>query len=290
MASLSVKFLAPSLQIHHANKLPNKTTSRLHATPPQTVAASPPPEIDAARLEPRVEERDGYFVLKEKFRQGINPRQNWQIRGVVLPDVPEILRGLEQVGLTSLQSGMDNVRNPVGNPVAGIDPEEIVDTRPYNDLLSQLITANSRGNPAFSNLPRKWNVCVVGSHDLYEHPHINDLAYMPAMKDGRFGFNLLVGGFFSAKRCAEAIPLDAWVPADDIFPVCKAILEAFRDLGARGNRQKARMMWLIDELVSSELKRTQTSYAACHIFLTILMLSVSHMYQMEQSGVAITYN
>nr|GLL47306.1 ferredoxin--nitrite reductase, chloroplastic-like [Ipomoea trifida] len=343
MASLSVKFLAPSLQIHHANKLPAKTT-RLHATPPQTVAASPPPEIDAARLEPRVEERDGYFVLKEKFRQGINPqekvkiekepmtlfmengieelantpfeeieqskltkddidvrlkwlglfhrrkhhygrfmmrlklpngittsaqtrylasvirkygkegcadittRQNWQIRGVVLPDVPEILRGLEQVGLTSLQSGMDNVRNAVGNPVAGIDPEEIVDTRPYNNLLSQLITANSRGNPAFSNLPRKWNVCVVGSHDLYEHPHINDLAYMPAMKDGRLGFNLLVGGFFSAKRCAEAIPLDAWVPADDIFPVCKAILEAFRDLGARGNRQKARMMWLIDEL------------------------------------------
>lgn len=98
--------------------------------------------------------------------------------------------------------------------------------------------------------PRKWNACVVGSHDLYEHPHINDLAYMPAMKDGRFGFNLLVGGFFSAKRCAEAIPLDAWVSDDDVVPVCGAILEAFRDLGFRGNRQKCRMMWLIDELVS----------------------------------------
>nr|GMD68178.1 ferredoxin--nitrite reductase, chloroplastic-like [Ipomoea batatas] len=61
MASLSVKFLAPSLQIHPANKLPK--TTRLHATPPQTVAASPPSEINAARLEPRVEERDGYFVL-----------------------------------------------------------------------------------------------------------------------------------------------------------------------------------------------------------------------------------
>nr|GLL49059.1 ferredoxin--nitrite reductase, chloroplastic-like [Ipomoea trifida] len=187
----AVKFLAPSLQIHPANKLPK--TTRLHATPPQTVAASPPPEIDVARLEPRVEERDGYFVLKEKFRQGITTRQNWQIRGVVLPDVPEILRGLEQVGLTSLQSGMDNVRNPVGNPVAGIDLEEIVDTRPYNNMLSQFITANSRGNHAFSNLPMKWNVCVVGSHDLYEHPQINDLAYMPAMKDEHFGFNLLVG-------------------------------------------------------------------------------------------------
>ncbi|KAF3636525.1 Ferredoxin--nitrite reductase, chloroplastic [Capsicum annuum] len=344
MASFSIRFLAPSLP-NPTRFSKTTTTLKLNATPsPQTVAAPPSPEVAAERLEPRVEEKDGYWILKEKFRQGINPqekvkidkepmklfmengieelakipieeidqsklskddidvrlkwlglfhrrknqygrfmmrlklpngvttsaqtrylasvirkygeegcadittRQNWQIRGVVLPDVPEIIKGLAEVGLTSLQSGMDNVRNAVGNPLAGIDPEEIVDTRPYTNLLSQFITGNARGNPAVSNLPRKWNPCVVGSHDLYEHPHINDLAYMPATKDGRFGFNLLVGGFFSAKRCDEAIPLDAWVPADDVVPVCKAMLEAFRDLGFRGNRQKCRMMWLIDEL------------------------------------------
>lgn len=106
--------------------------------------------------------------------------------------------------------------------------------------------------------PRKWNVCVVGSHDLFEHPHINDLAYMPANKDGRFGFNLLVGGFFSPKRCAEAVPLDAWVSSDDVIPLCKAVLEAYRDLGTRGNRQRTRMMWLIDELVSDLFLSNQT--------------------------------
>lgn len=74
---------------------------------------------------------------------------------------------------------------------------------------------------------------------------------MPAVKDGEFGFNLLVGGFISPKRWAEALPLDAWVAGDDVVPACKAILEAYRDLGFRGNRQKTRMMWLIDELVSS---------------------------------------
>uniref|UniRef100_A0ACD5W394 Uncharacterized protein n=1 Tax=Avena sativa TaxID=4498 RepID=A0ACD5W394_AVESA len=178
----------------------------------------------------------------------VTTRQNWQIRGVTLPDVPEILDGLRSVGLTSLQSGMDNVRNPVGNPLAGIDPDEIVDTRPYTNLLSSYITNNSEGNLDITNLPRKWNVCVIGTHDLFEHPHINDLAYMPAEKDGKFGFNLLVGGFISPKRWGEALPLDAWVPGDDIIPVCKAVLEAYRDLGTRGNRQKTRMMWLIDEL------------------------------------------
>ena len=91
-------------------------------------------------------------------------------------------------------------------------------------------------------------MCVIGSHDLYEHPHINDLAYMPATKDGKFGSNLLVGGFFSPKRCTEAVPLDAWVSTEDMIPVCKAILEAYRDLGFRENRQKTRM---IDELVSN---------------------------------------
>ncbi|XP_052161750.1 ferredoxin--nitrite reductase, chloroplastic isoform X1 [Oryza glaberrima] len=197
----------------------------------------------------------------------VTTRQNWQIRGVTLPDVPAILDGLNAVGLTSLQSGMDNVRNPVGNPLAGIDPDEIVDTRSYTNLLSSYITSNFQGNPTITNLPRKWNVCVIGSHDLYEHPHINDLAYMPAVKGGKFGFNLLVGGFISPKRWEEALPLDAWVPGDDIIPVCKAVLEAYRDLGTRGNRQKTRMMWLIDELVSlhsstplTELRMSQCSY------------------------------
>ncbi|KAE9613604.1 hypothetical protein Lal_00015887 [Lupinus albus] len=339
MSSFSIPFLTPPCS---SNTISSRPKICLYATPALSpIVAS---ELDASRLEPRVEEKDGYWVLKEKYRVGINPqekvklekepmalfmeggidelammsfeeidsskltkddidvrlkwlglfhrrkhhygrfmmrlklpngvttsaqtrylasvirkygkdgcadvttRQNWQIRGVVLPDVPEILKGLAEVGLNSLQSGMDNVRNPVGNPLAGIDPHEIVDTRPYTNLLSQFITANSRGNPTISNLPRKWNVCVVGSHDLFEHPHINDLAYMPANKNGRFGFNLLVGGFFSPKRCAEALPLDAWVSADDVIPLCKAVLEAYRDLGTRGNRQKTRMMWLIDEL------------------------------------------
>eukprot|EP00897_Mesotaenium_endlicherianum_P004176 jgi/Mesen1/3787/ME000206S02971 len=307
-------------------------------------APSAPTEISADRLVPRVEERDGYWVLKEEYRTSLSPqekikiakepmkffidneleelakrpfeeidsnkdgkddidtrlkwlgffhrrkhaygrfmmrlklpngvttseqtrflagviqkygadgcadvttRQNWQIRGVTLADGPAIIRGLEEVGLTSIQSGMDNVRNAVGNPLAGIDPFEIVDTRPYNQLLNDYIISGGKGNVAVTNLPRKWNVCVIGSHDLFEHPHINDLAYMPAVKDGVFGFNILVGGFFSAKRCAEAVPMDTWVPEGDVVPLCAAILEAFRDLGFRGQRAKTRMMWLIDEL------------------------------------------
>jgi ferredoxin-nitrite reductase len=59
---------------------------------------------------------------------------------------------------------------------------------------------------------------------------------------------VLVGGFFSAKRCAAAIPLNAWVTPDrQVVELSRAILEIFRDHGLRENRQKARLMWLIDE-------------------------------------------
>eukprot|EP00958_Prasinococcus_capsulatus_P024320 scaffold3768_cov376-Prasinococcus_capsulatus_cf.AAC.35 len=178
----------------------------------------------------------------------ITTRQNIQIRGVTLDDAPEILDELENLGLTTKQSGMDNVRNCCGNPLAGLDKEEIIDTRPFNDILNKYITANGKGNGVVANLPRKFNVCVVGSNDLYEHPDINDFALIPAIKDGVVGFNADVGGFYSATRCELAVPLGAWVAKEDIAALLNAVLCTFRDFGSRGGRQKCRLMWLIDEM------------------------------------------
>ena len=73
---------------------------------------------------------------------------------------------------------------------------------------------------------------------------------MPAFKDESqetFGFNVLVGGFFSSKRIAAAIPLDVWVAPEDVVALCEALLIVFRDNGLRENRQKSRLMYLIDE-------------------------------------------
>jgi ferredoxin-nitrite reductase len=178
----------------------------------------------------------------------ITTRQNIQLRGVELKDAPEILRRLEELNLCSLQSGLDNVRNATGNPLAGFDPREIVDTRPYTLAIQDYVTGGGRGNPAIANLGRKWNVCVVGSSDFFEHPDINDLAFIPAEKDGKLGFNLIVGGFISSQRAAESVSLDAWVPENEVVAATHAVLTTFRDYGHRGNRQKCRMMWLIDEM------------------------------------------
>lgn len=200
----------------------------------------------------------------------ITTRQNLQLRGILIEDLPDIFHRLKEVGLTSVQSGMDNVRNITGSPVAGLDADELIDTRELAYQVQDMITNCGEGNPQFSNLPRKFNIAIAGCRDNSVHAEINDIAFVPAYQDGNIGFNVLVGGFFSAKRCEAAIPLNAWASPSDVVDLCKAILTVYRDRGPRANRQKSRLMWLIDELgleqfraqVEQELGRTLLPAAA----------------------------
>jgi ferredoxin-nitrite reductase len=194
----------------------------------------------------------------------ITTRQNLQLRGIRIEDIPDIFDRIKQVGLTSIQSGMDNVRNITGSPVAGLDADELYDTRELVQQVQDMITNSGEGNPEFTNLPRKFNIAIAGCRDNSVHAEINDIAFVPAYKDHTFGFNVLVGGFFSAKRCEAAIPLKAWVEPNRVVELCRAILTVYRDNGLRANRQKARLMWLIDEWGIDQFRETvaaQLSYA-----------------------------
>lgn len=187
----------------------------------------------------------------------ITTRQNLQLRGIRLEDIPDIFHRMQTVGLTSVQSGMDNVRNITASPVAGLDAAELVDVRDLVCQLQDMITNRGQGNPEFTNLPRKFNIAIEGGRDNSVHAEINDIAFVPAYREGHIGFNVWVGGFFSAKRCATAIPLNAWVPPDQaVIQLCRAILEVYRDHGLRANRQKARLMWLIEEWGLEQFRTT----------------------------------
>jgi ferredoxin-nitrite reductase len=184
----------------------------------------------------------------------ITTRQNIQLRGIRIEDLPAIFAQMESVGLTSVQSGMDNVRNITGSPVAGLDADELYDTRAMIQELQDKITNCGAGNPEFTNLPRKFNIAIAGCRDNSVHAEINDLAFVPAYKEGEFGFNILVGGFFSGKRIEPAIPLDGWVKPEEVIAFSLATLRVFRDNGLRVNRTKARLMWLIDEWGVAKLR------------------------------------
>jgi ferredoxin-nitrite reductase len=172
----------------------------------------------------------------------ITTRQNIQLRGLLLEDMPPLLAAMEAVGLTSRQSGHDNPRNITGNPLAGIDPEELVDTRP----LVAAIQARLLADDAPRNLPRKFNIAVGGAPDSFLLH--NDLAFLPAHRDGEQGFTVMVGGFFSAQRNELAIPLGLWLRAEQLPLFSLAVLRHFEQHGNRQARNKSRLMYLVDQL------------------------------------------
>ena len=185
----------------------------------------------------------------------ITTRQNIQLRGVKVEDAPDIFDGLHARNQTSFQSALDSVRNVVGSPLAGIDDQEQVDTRmlcnAVNDLISLDAETGTRGNPQWAHIPRKFNIAISGSRDDFAHTHINDIGLQPCphAETGEMGFNVVLGGYMSIKRVAESIDGKMWIPADrnSVVTLCEAILRIFRDEGERKNRQKARLMWLVED-------------------------------------------
>ena len=178
----------------------------------------------------------------------VTTRANIQLRGIVLEDADEIIQGLSDIGLSSVMSGMDNVRNITGSPIAGIDPHELLDSRPLCHELNAAITNAGRGNVKLANLPRKLNIGISTTRDDFAHCHINDVGLKAVVHPdtGEIGFNVELGGYFSIKRNAMSIDGDTFLSQDQVVPYCLALLEIFRDHGAREDRQKARLMWLVE--------------------------------------------
>ncbi|BAC89498.1 ferredoxin--nitrite reductase [Gloeobacter violaceus] len=177
----------------------------------------------------------------------ITTRQNLEMRGLRIEDSVSIQERLEAVGLTTVQSGMDNVRNIVGSPVAGIDPDELIDVRPLVQQMQDLITEGGRGSFAFSNLPRKFNISITGDRENSAHAEINDIGFIPARREERIGFNVLVGGVLNSQRATPALPLDAFVLPEQVAPLCAAVLRIYSDHGPREARTRARLIYLLED-------------------------------------------
>lgn len=192
----------------------------------------------------------------------ITTRQNIQMRGIKLEDADNIIIGLHSRNQSTLQSALDNVRNVVGSPLAGIDEYELVDTRELTKAINDLVAfdpiTQSYGNPKWGNMPRKFNIAVSGSRDDYAHTHINDIGLQPVAhaKTGVMGFNVVLGGYMSIKRVAESHKMNLWIPSDtnSVVTLCEAILRIFRDESDRKDRQKARLIWLVEQYGIPEFK------------------------------------
>src|SRR5262245_13402460 len=119
----------------------------------------------------------------------VTTRQQIQLRWVTIEQVPSVMARLEAVGLSSLQTGMDNIRGIVGCPATGLTPNELIDTAPIAADFQRIFL----GNRAFTNLPRKFNVAITGCPDNCAGAATQDIARTPAVAGGRAGFKPAAG-------------------------------------------------------------------------------------------------
>lgn len=171
-------------------------------------------------------------------------RQNVQINGPALAEVPEILAELAQVQLHAIQTSGNCIRGITTDHLAGIAADERVDPRPWCELLRQW----SHSHPEFTRLPRKFKLAVSGADEDRALLQVHDLgleAHLDAR--GEVGFRVLVGGGLgrSPMLALELTPSLHW---RHLLTYCEAILRVYDRHGRRDDIHKARLKFLVRTL------------------------------------------
>jgi sulfite reductase (ferredoxin) len=192
--------------------------------------------------------------LADRYATGVGhvtTRQDIQLHFVDLKDVPTIMRGLAEVGLTTREACANTVRNVTACHLAGVCQGEVFDVTPY----AKTVAYHLLRNPLNQSLPRKFKIAFSGCrHDCALTP-IHDIGLLATRgTDGTIGFRMVVGGGLgSAPRIAQL--LRDFTPIDELIPSIEAVIKVFDTLGNRKNRHKARMKFVIEKLGFEEFKR-----------------------------------
>jgi ferredoxin-nitrite reductase len=193
----------------------------------------------------------GVADLAERYGGGyahVTTRANLQIREIEAKNAPATVEAVQDLGLCTRGSGADNIRNVTGSSTAGIDPQELLDTRPYaRDWHFHILNDRS-----LYGLPRKFNVAFDGGGIIPALEDTNDIGFQAvAVKDG-FGlepgvwFRLRLGGLTGHKDFAR--DSGVVVKPAEATKVADAVVRVFIDEGDRSNRAKARLKYVIDRL------------------------------------------
>ena len=171
----------------------------------------------------------------------ITDRQNIQYHWIAIESVPEIWERLAAVGLDTTEACGDSPRGFLGSPVAGVAADEIIDG---SSALAE-IKRRYVGDPAYSNLPRKFKTSVSGHPSLDGAPEINDVSFVGVVHPEHGpGFDLWVGGGLSTNPML-AQKLGVWIPLEDVPDVWEGVIGIFRDYGYRRLRSRARLKFLV---------------------------------------------
>ena len=198
----------------------------------------------------------------------ITTRGNIQIREIAPRHISEVLMRLAEAGLSSRGAGADNIRNITASPTAGIDPQELIDTRDLARAMQFYIT----NNRDLFGLPRKFNICFDGGGRVSNVSDTNDIGFIACTAGDDVGvapgvyFRVWLGGITGHLRFAEDCGL--LVSREECVAVAAAMVRVFVEHGDRTDRKKARLAHLLDRIGQAkflELTQEKLAFSLRHI-------------------------
>ncbi len=178
----------------------------------------------------------------------VTTRANIQIREIEAANAVAMLEAIQDLGLCSRGSGADNIRNVTGTPTAGIDPQELIDTRPYaREWHFHILNDRS-----LYGLPRKFNVAFDGAGCIPVLEDTNDIGFQAVEVNDGFGlaagvwFKLCLGGITGHRDFAR--DTGVLVRPEDACKVADVVVRLFVEYGNRTDRTKARLKYVLDAL------------------------------------------
>ncbi len=213
-------------------------------------------KLPAGSISPEQLEMMGHIA--EEFSRGwghITTRQNVQVHYVELTRVPEVMRLIGSVGLTSREACGDTVRNVMACHLAGACPHEFLDVTPWAEAAYEHFVRNPLGQ----RLPRKFKINFSGCSTDCGQAMFNDAGVVAASRtlpDGTVetGFRVYIaGGLGATPHPAQA--LEEFTSREDLLPTIEAVLRVFEQTGNRDNKLRARLKWVVDQLGIDEVRR-----------------------------------
>ena len=192
--------------------------------------------------------------IARKYDRGyghFTTRQNIQFNWLKLEDTPDILAELASVEMHAIQTSGNCVRNITSDEFAGVAQDEVVDPRPYAEILRQWSTFH----PEFAYLPRKFKIAISGGKEDRAAIYAHDIGLSVTKNaQGEVGFRVLVGGGLG-RTPIIGVEICEFVPWQHILTYVESILRIYNQYGRRDNKYKARIKILVKALGIDEFKR-----------------------------------
>ncbi len=195
-----------------------------------------------------------FAFIARKFDRGyghFTTRQNIQYNWINLEDTPEILAELAKVEMHAIQTSGNCMRNITSDEFAGIAADEIIDPRPYAEILRQWTTFH----PEFAYLPRKFKIAINGAKEDRAAIAVHDIGLSVVKNDaGEVGFKVMVGGGMGRTPILGSV-IREFLPWQHVMTYLEAILRIYNQFGRRDNIYKARIKILVKALGIEEFAR-----------------------------------